>query len=112
MSFEDFDLAPEPVRDPRPPIWVGGGSTPALKRAARLGDVWLPSWREAFDALEKKYATYESFLEDADGDDSNCSVPLLRIACIDEDGDVVHEKLRILLTELVELYGAQGSTVP
>ena len=112
VSFEDFDLAPEPVRDPRPPIWVGGGSTPALKRAARLGDAWLPSWREPFDVLEEKYATYESFLEDADGDDSNRSVPLLRIACIDEDGDVAREKLRILLTELVESYGAQGSTVP
>ncbi|ELY97067.1 LLM class flavin-dependent oxidoreductase [Natrialba asiatica] len=110
VSFEEFDLAPESIRDPRPPIWVGGGSTPALKRAACLGDAWLPSWREPFDALEEKYATYESFLDDADG--SNRSVPLLRIACIDEDGDVAREKLRTLLTELVESYRAKGSTVP
>jgi probable F420-dependent oxidoreductase len=38
----DFGLAPRPVRRPRPPIWVGGSSRPALRRAAERGDGWLP----------------------------------------------------------------------
>ncbi len=33
---------PRPIRSPRPPIWVGGSSTAALRRTARLGDGWLP----------------------------------------------------------------------
>jgi probable F420-dependent oxidoreductase len=33
---------PRPVQQPRPPIWVGGSSRPALRRAARRGDGWLP----------------------------------------------------------------------
>jgi probable F420-dependent oxidoreductase len=33
---------PRPVQRPRPPIWVGGSSRPALRRAAALGDGWLP----------------------------------------------------------------------
>ncbi len=35
-------LRPRPVRQPRPPIWIGGSSPAALRRAARYGDGWLP----------------------------------------------------------------------
>ncbi len=38
----DFGIAPRPVQRPRPPIWVGGSSRPALRRAAARGDGWLP----------------------------------------------------------------------
>lgn len=33
---------PRPVQPGGPPIWVGGSSAAALRRAARLGDGWLP----------------------------------------------------------------------
>lgn len=35
-------VSPRPVQSPRPPIWIGGSSPPALRRAATLGDGWLP----------------------------------------------------------------------
>jgi probable F420-dependent oxidoreductase len=35
-------IGPRPVQRPRPPIWVGGSSRPALRRAAARGDGWLP----------------------------------------------------------------------
>lgn len=35
-------VAPRPVQRPRPPIWIGGSSGPAIRRAAALGDGWLP----------------------------------------------------------------------
>ena len=40
--FSARQVEPRPVPSPTPPIWVGGGSTRALKRAASFGDGWLP----------------------------------------------------------------------
>jgi probable F420-dependent oxidoreductase len=38
----DVGAQPRPVQRPRPPIWVGGSSKAALRRAAERGDGWLP----------------------------------------------------------------------
>jgi probable F420-dependent oxidoreductase len=35
-------VAPRPVRQPRPPIWIGGSSPAAIRRTAVFGDGWLP----------------------------------------------------------------------
>jgi probable F420-dependent oxidoreductase len=40
--FEALRCQPLPVQKPHPPIWVGGHSKPALRRAARFGDGWHP----------------------------------------------------------------------
>jgi alkanesulfonate monooxygenase SsuD/methylene tetrahydromethanopterin reductase-like flavin-dependent oxidoreductase (luciferase family) len=42
VKFDDVLFEPKPVQKPYPPIWVGGESGPALRRAARLGDAWYP----------------------------------------------------------------------
>ena len=38
----DMGIAPRPVRQPRPPIWIGGSSPAAIRRTAAFGDGWLP----------------------------------------------------------------------
>jgi alkanesulfonate monooxygenase SsuD/methylene tetrahydromethanopterin reductase-like flavin-dependent oxidoreductase (luciferase family) len=35
-------LRPLPVQRPRPPLWIGGRSHAAMRRAGRFGDVWMP----------------------------------------------------------------------
>ena len=40
--FDSLRCLPHPVQRPHPPIWVGGHSKPALRRAAQLGDGWHP----------------------------------------------------------------------
>ena len=42
VRFSDVTFAPKPVQKPHPPIWIGGESPPALRRAGRLGDAWYP----------------------------------------------------------------------
>jgi probable F420-dependent oxidoreductase len=41
FRVDGLALRPRP-RQARLPIWVGGSSPPAIRRAARLGDGWLP----------------------------------------------------------------------
>jgi len=43
-SFEDVRIEPGPAQPGGPPLWVGGRSAAAIRRAATLGDGWLPLW--------------------------------------------------------------------
>ena len=40
--FANVAFAPKPVQKPHPPIWVGGESPAALRRAGRLANAWYP----------------------------------------------------------------------
>jgi probable F420-dependent oxidoreductase len=42
VRFSDVLFAPRPAQPSGPPIWVGGSSPAALRRAARLCDGWQP----------------------------------------------------------------------
>jgi len=42
VAFRDMLVSPRIVQRPRPPIWVGGNSRAAVRRAARHGDGWIP----------------------------------------------------------------------
>ena len=51
-SFDDLAFLPKPVQQPHPPIWVGGESPAAIRRAARHGDGWYPIGRNPVYPLE------------------------------------------------------------
>lgn len=42
FDVQDVGLRPRPRQQPRPPIWVGGSSPAAMRRAGERGDGWLP----------------------------------------------------------------------
>lgn len=41
FQFREITIEPKPAQKPGPPIWVGGRSDAALRRAARRGDGWV-----------------------------------------------------------------------
>jgi probable F420-dependent oxidoreductase len=41
-GFSAVGVEPRPVPDPRPAIWIGGGSDRAVERAIRYGNGWSP----------------------------------------------------------------------
>ena len=43
VNFADVHTTPRPVRQPHPPIWVGGSSDAAMRRTVRHGDAWHPN---------------------------------------------------------------------
>lgn len=52
VDFAEAVMFPKPVQHPHPPILVGGNSSGALRRAARLGDGWY-GWNLAPDHLRR-----------------------------------------------------------
>jgi probable F420-dependent oxidoreductase len=55
-----------PLRMQRPiPIWFGGAAEPVLKRAARLGDGWMPAGRPPDDRVKASIEQLHGYLEEA-----------------------------------------------
>jgi probable F420-dependent oxidoreductase len=42
VHMSGASVLPHPVQDPHPPIWVGGESRAAMRRAVRVGSAWYP----------------------------------------------------------------------
>lgn len=42
LSVRDLGVSPRPVQPGGPPVWVGGSSPAALRRAGERGDGWIP----------------------------------------------------------------------
>lgn len=51
-QFSDIAFSPRPVQRPHPPIWIGGNSPAALRRAAEFGDAWHASSARPEEAEE------------------------------------------------------------
>ena len=47
FSFAGVSIEPPPSQPGGPPLWVGGRSEAAIRRAATLGDGWIPIWVSA-----------------------------------------------------------------
>ena len=41
-NISEAGFLPKPIQKPHPPIWIGGHTNPAIRRAATLGDGWMP----------------------------------------------------------------------
>jgi len=53
FAASGLGIAPRPVRQPRPPIWIGGSSPAAIRRTAAFGDGWLPQGTRRRDLPEQ-----------------------------------------------------------
>lgn len=77
-SLKDFTLEPRPFQKPRPPIWLGGWGQLAVKRAATLGDAWIPGPTANLAKLQEAQARYHAHLAELDIDPLSRERPLTR----------------------------------
>jgi alkanesulfonate monooxygenase SsuD/methylene tetrahydromethanopterin reductase-like flavin-dependent oxidoreductase (luciferase family) len=63
FELDDVTLGIRPVQQPRPPIWVGANSDPAVRRAARMGDCWYIPPHNRVDTILRQLEVYRRELD-------------------------------------------------
>ena len=63
-QFQEARFAPKPTQKPHPPIWIGGQSLAAIRRAVRYGDGWHP-FALPPDGLKPIMAQFRTAMQDA-----------------------------------------------
>ena len=81
----------EPALPAAPPIYVGGRGEPALRRAARYGDAWMPMWLTPARVAERAQRLGEMALEQ--GRPAPRIAPLILVR-IDDDRDRAYAQAR------------------
>jgi probable F420-dependent oxidoreductase len=76
-AFAKVKFEPKPVQQPHPPIWVGGNSRRAMRRAVELGDAWHPGWSRP-DQLATQRRELEAMATKAGRDPATIDLTLLR----------------------------------
>ena len=68
---------PQPVQRPYPPIWVGGNSKRAMRRALELGDGWQPGWSKP-DQFAQEMQDFQRVAERVGRDPKTVEISLIR----------------------------------
>ena len=95
-------LAPMPVQEPHPPLWVAAFGPKAVRQAGRLGLPYLASPIETYRRLEENYALHREALIEHDHRQS-LAVPIMRTVFISEDQSVLREARSALEQQAAEL---------
>jgi len=64
FRFQPVGFLPKPVQQPWPPMHIGGDSPAAMRRAAHLGDGWIPM-QQTLETLPANLATIEAMRAEA-----------------------------------------------
>jgi probable F420-dependent oxidoreductase len=82
FSFPPMCAEPRPAQQPNPPVWIGGNTRRAIRRAANLAEGWFPIWHAPTERGYSPSALGESVRElrdlaqaSADGGDGQSSSP-------------------------------------
>jgi probable F420-dependent oxidoreductase len=67
IVIDNAGINPMPIQRPIP-IWFGGAAEPALRRAARLADGWMPAGRPPNEAMKALIEQLDTYLEEAGRD--------------------------------------------
>jgi probable F420-dependent oxidoreductase len=89
FSFEDVEVLPKPVQQPRPPVWVGANVAPGIRRAARLADAWMVGFGDRLPSLALRVAEYRA---DAAAHGRAGEICLMRLVGIGRSREQVEEE--------------------
>jgi len=116
LKFENVAMRPTPWQKGGPPIWCGGRSKPALRRAARIGDGWH-SYAITSDMYRNGLALIKETAEEVGRSFSPFGTGHLLFArvsndyesALDEAADHLSTRYNMNMRPAAERYGAIGT---
>ncbi|MEO8391686.1 MAG: LLM class flavin-dependent oxidoreductase [Chloroflexota bacterium] len=103
-QLNDAKIEPRPTQSPA--VWLGGWGELSLKRAATLGDAWVPGPTAGLPQLLDSQAMYRGCLEAAGKDVKSMPTPLTREVVIAEsDAKAIEIAEKHLLISYRDEYG-------
>jgi alkanesulfonate monooxygenase SsuD/methylene tetrahydromethanopterin reductase-like flavin-dependent oxidoreductase (luciferase family) len=91
---EDLTLEPKPFQRPRPPIWFGGGSKPAIDRAVRNGDGWMGAGSSTVGQFKEQVSLVSEALDAIDRDPATFTIAKRMYLAVSPDTDRSLEQMR------------------
>jgi probable F420-dependent oxidoreductase len=98
FQLEGSTMAPKPVQQPRPPIWLGGGHPDAVRRAAAIADGWMGSGGSSTASFSRSVPLLRAVLEKGGRD--SASFPISKRVFLS-----VHERPEVARAEVHRWFG-------
>jgi alkanesulfonate monooxygenase SsuD/methylene tetrahydromethanopterin reductase-like flavin-dependent oxidoreductase (luciferase family) len=89
-------------------MWVAGTTPIAIRRAARLGDAWLPADTARLDQLREAQDVYIQAMRAGGRDPSAVERPLMREALVHDDSATARQRLADPVVSRYRAYWAAG----
>jgi len=108
-QLHEATMEPKPVQKPRPPIWLGGGAPPAVRRAPRLGDGFFGAGSSTTAAFADQVTVLHEALAEQGRDPAGFPVAKRIYIAIDDDAERARSRMA---DALAGVYGPSfGSTL-
>lgn len=86
-------MAPRPVQQPHPPIWLGGGHPDALRRAAAIADGWMGSGGSSIASFARSVPMVQAALEKVGRDPATFPISKRVFLSVHEHPDVARAEV-------------------
>jgi probable F420-dependent oxidoreductase len=105
-QLEDAPMEPKPFQKPYPPLWFGGASEPALRRAVRMGDGFFGAGSSPTDKFAEQVQIVRAALAEAGRAAADFPIAKRVYIGIDDDAERARDRMNAALA------GIYGVRVP
>lgn len=107
-QLENVATEPKPFQKPHPPIWFGGGSPRALRRAVRHGDGFMGAGSSTTAQFVEHVRIIREELEQQQRDPSSFAIAKRVYVAVDDDSARARERISDALDALYGYFGNTG----
>jgi len=107
-QLEGAAMEPKPAQKPHPPLWFGGASEPALRRAVRMGDGFFGAGSSPTDAFVDQVQIVRAALAEAGRDPGTFPIAKRVYIGISDDAGQARERMN---QALAGIYGRRMPSI-